>query len=70
MFIAFIASKEGSSSDGIWMAAALIGIAGVIGGSVLAYQHIMKDDKPATVASLDEKPAYDPDEFDVVGRRG
>jgi hypothetical protein len=68
MFIAFIAAGQGGS-EAIWMAAAMIGVAGVISGSVLAGMQFSKRDQSSTVTP-EEKAAYDPDAFDVVGRRG
>jgi hypothetical protein len=67
MFIAFIAAPKAGSSEGVWMATMLIGVAGVIGGTVLASMQFSKRDQ---AAASDEKPAYDPDAYDVVGRRG
>ena len=77
MFIAFIAVSKQGPSETIWMAAATIGVAGVVCGSILAALRIcgsilaslrMKagQDQAAPVVA---KPAYDPDEFDVVGSR-
>jgi hypothetical protein len=65
--IAFSAPKHGAT-DAIWMAAGMIGVAGVIGGSILASMQLKAGQ--AAAASADPKPAYDPDEFDVVGSRG
>ncbi len=47
----------------------MIGVAGVICGSILAAMQISKRDQ-SSAASAVEKPAYEPDEFDVVGSRG
>jgi hypothetical protein len=74
MLIAFMASKSlpnvGGKIESIWMTTMIIGLAGVISGSVLGGQLFSKRNQPTQVASQDEKPAYDPEEFDVVGRRG
>ena len=69
MFIAFIAAPRTGSSDALWMAATLIGVAGVISGTTLAGMQLSKRNQ-ASAALTVEKPAYDPDQFDVVGRRG
>jgi hypothetical protein len=69
MFIAFIAVGKAESSDALWMAATMIGIAGVICGSTLAGMQLSKRNQ-VSAASTVEKPAYEPDEFDVVGSRG
>jgi hypothetical protein len=66
MFIAFIAAPRTGPADALWMAAGMIGVAGVICGSILAAMQFSKGNRPSTV----EKPSYDPDQFDVVGRRG
>ena len=69
MSIAFIASTKVGPSDTLWMAAAMIGVAGVICGSILAAMQLSKAHQ-TSAAPLDAKPAYDPDQFDVVGSRG
>ena len=71
LFLAFIATKQVPSETikVIWMAASMVGIAGVICGSSLAGMQLSKRDQPST-APADAKPIYDPDEFDVVGSRG
>jgi hypothetical protein len=69
MFIAYIASPKVGPSDTIWRAAGMIGVAGVICGSLLAAQLFSKANQ-ANSAPLAQKPEYDPEEFDVVGRRG
>ena len=66
MFIAFIAAPRTGQADSLWMAAGMIGVAGVICGSILAAMQMSKAGKP----SADLKPSYEPDEFDVVGSRG
>jgi hypothetical protein len=66
--IAFNVSQRSGPSDVLWMAAGMIGVAGVICGSILAGMQFSKRDQPS--AASVEKPAYDPDQFDVVGSRG
>jgi hypothetical protein len=51
------------------MAAGMIGVAGVICGSILAGMQFSKHGQPSAASTV-EKPAYDPDQFDVVGSRG
>jgi hypothetical protein len=68
MAIAFEAGSKQGPSEAIWMATAMIGIAGVIGGSTLAGMQLSKRNQNS--AASGEKPAYDPDAYDVVGRRG
>lgn len=68
LVVAFAADKaHGVQGEAPWMACALIGISGVIGGTVLAYRHLFGPSESQSVAF---KPAHDPDAFDVVGRRG
>jgi drug/metabolite transporter (DMT)-like permease len=72
MLIAFMAGRsfhDGEQIRGIWQAAAVIGFGGVICGTALGIQQFAKTDRPAPV-SHDEKLAFDPDAYDVVGRRG
>ena len=57
MFIAYIAANKTGSSEGIWMATMMIGVAGVICGTVLAAKQFSKRDQ-ATASG--EKAAYDP----------
>jgi hypothetical protein len=71
MGIAFLATRSFAASDtslihGIWQTAAMIGVAGVICGSILAAQGFAQKHQ----ANHAEKPEFDPEAFDVVGRRG
>ena len=73
MLIAWLASRSygiagGSVVESIWKMAGMVGLGGVICGSILASQMLMKRDQPAP--AVDEKPEFDPEAFDVVGRRG
>ena len=71
MLLAWLATRSMNMVDApieiVWKMAGMVGLGGVICGSVLASQQFLKGDK---ATSIDEKPVYDPDEFDVVGRRG
>jgi len=72
MVIAFMAGKsfhDAGQIEAMWRTASMVGLGGVICGTVLASQHFSRRDQ-AVVVSRDEKPAFDPDAFDVVGRRG
>jgi hypothetical protein len=69
MFIAFIAATKEGDNEALWAATALIGVAGVICGSVLAAMQFSKRERTAPF-STEEKSAFDPDAYDVVGRRG
>ena len=72
MLVAWVATRDYNVVDTpiemIWKTAAWVGVSGVIGGTVLASQQILKRDRPAPAPH--EKLAYDPDTFDVVGSRG
>jgi hypothetical protein len=72
MLIAWLATRSYNVVDSplemIWKSAGWVGVSGVIGGTVLATQQIMKRDRSAPAP--EEKLAYDPDTFDVVGSRG
>ena len=74
MLIAWMATRSFNIVDApietIWKMAGMVGLGGVICGTILASQQIMRREKPASVASFEEKPAFDPEAFDVVGRRG
>jgi hypothetical protein len=72
LFLAFIAApKVGppETIEAIWMAATMVGVAGVICGSALAAMQLSKRGQPSAPPAF-EKPSYDPDQFDVVGSRG
>jgi len=69
-FIAFLASESLGFHEEIWLSAMIVGLAGVVSGSVVAYRHIsahkwMKDDAP-----WGGKPDVEADAFDVVSSRG
>jgi len=71
MLFAWLASPQvyRSHSEQIWDWAALVGLAGLISGSILAARLALRSKAAATdQGSL--KPDYDPDAYDVVGRRG
>jgi hypothetical protein len=72
MLIAYMSSKSFHSADqfrAIWQTTSMVGLGGVICGTVLGAQQFSKRNQGA-LASHDEKPAFDPEAFDVVGRRG
>ena len=62
-------TSGGRSGEVIWMAAGLVALGGVICGTTLAYPLLATRNQPATYQEA-LKPEYDPDAFDVVGRRG
>jgi hypothetical protein len=72
MVIAWMAGRsihEEGPLEAIWMTAGMVGLGGVICGTVLGAQQFSKRDQAAAV-SAEEKLAFDPDAYDVVGRRG
>ena len=50
--------------------AGVVGLGGVICGTFLATRRLANRDQPIPTGKADEKPAYDPDAYDVVGSRG
>ena len=70
--IAWLASKSlGFAPIGpIWNAAGMVGLAGVICGSILAANLFSARDRATVAPAQDRKPTFDPDTFDVVGSRG
>jgi uncharacterized membrane protein len=66
MIAAMVTTLEAGFHEEIWMASGLVGVAGVICGTLLvALPRSAKAGEPA-----DAKPVYEPDAFDVVGTRG
>jgi hypothetical protein len=73
MLVAFVMTRsilDPASVEAITKMAGMIGLGGVICGTVLAAQQFGRRQPAAPVDSFAEKPSYDPDAFDVVGRRG
>ena len=72
----WLAVKTSQVSDGIFVAAGFVGVAGVISGARLATRLFTgSGSAPASsevppLHARDGKPAFDPDTFDVVGQRG
>jgi hypothetical protein len=71
MFIAFIAAPKQGGGDTIWMAAAMIGVAGVICGSILAALLFARQGQAQSATNqATEKPTFDHEAFEPVGHRG
>jgi hypothetical protein len=68
MFIAYIAAPKQGSSETLWMATGMIGVAGVLCGSLLASQWLIGQGKTQN-SRLNEKPAFDPEAFESVANR-
>ena len=70
---AWLASLTNHAADEVWPVAGVVGLAGVGGGVYLAKRVLgFRDNRPAPreVAFGNGKPAFDPDAYDVAGRRG
>jgi len=72
LFLAWTASESGSHEQGYWEAATTVGGLGVLCGTFLATRLLASRNRLQQVArdAAPVKPAYDPDAYDVVGRRG
>jgi hypothetical protein len=68
MFLAWVATVSGSGGEEVWACATAIGITGVICGTILAKSRLGSRRPASTDAHA--KPEFDPDAYDVVGRRG
>jgi hypothetical protein len=68
MIAALVASLEVGFHEEIWMFSGMVGIAGVICGTVLASG--ARSEARAKAADDHAKPVYEPDAFDVVASRG
>jgi ABC-type spermidine/putrescine transport system permease subunit II len=66
MFVATIANEAAGYHEHIWLMSGMVSMAAVISGTCLAFRHFFGPVQDTGV----EKPQYDPDAFDVVGRRG
>ena len=63
-----LASRSVGYHEGMWGAAAMVGMAGVISGSILAGQSLSR--RTTTEQVGDPKPPVDEDAYDVVSARG
>ena len=69
--LAFLASQAVGPSEQIWVAAGVVGVAGVFNGTFLAGRYFTQYARPKTGADVGHaKPEVDADAFDVVGSRG
>jgi ABC-type spermidine/putrescine transport system permease subunit II len=66
MFAAMVATEWSGFQERIWLMCGMVSMAAVISGTSLAFRHFFSPTQDTAV----EKPQYDPDAFDVVGRRG
>ena len=63
-----LASRSVGYHEGMWIAAAMVGMCGVISGSILAGQSLSR--RKTTEQIGDPKPLVDEDAYDVVSARG
>jgi hypothetical protein len=68
-FFAFVASQDSEAGGGVWAAATMVGVSGVLSGSVLATR-LLPSRRGRPHPDVAAKPAYDPDAYDVVSSRG
>lgn len=73
----FAAESSGWRHEEVWIFSGMIGLASVISGSMLTRQHLAARERSLQHAASIEsarlagkEPMYDPDLYDVVGRRG
>ena len=64
--IAALLTTEIGYHDEVWMACGGVGISGVIGGTYIAGRYLFAPPSSSSTA----KGQFDPDAYDVVGRRG
>ena len=68
---AFLVNVGPRRHEEAWIAAALVGFVAVLSGAKLVSQILAKPREAEWNArSMDTKPAYDPDAYDTVSRRG
>jgi hypothetical protein len=65
-----MASQSVGYHEAIWIAAALVGTASVICGTVLAGQVFALEKTPSPSQPADFKPQVEEDAYDVVSMRG
>jgi hypothetical protein len=68
---AWLAAVSSNAHEEVWVMAGLVGIAGVIAGTILAAKEsAQRHQTEAALQSAFEKPYIDADAYDVAGRRG
>ncbi len=68
---AWLASSAVGFREEVWMSSAMVGVASVICGSMLAGKHFTQRAETERIAAGSfAKPSVDADAFDVVGSRG
>jgi len=69
-FVAFLASESLGFHEEIWLSAGIVGLAGVVSGSLLANRHLAAREWLGDNAPWGSKPDVEADAFDVVSSRG
>lgn len=69
-FVAFLASESLGFHEEIWLSAGIVGLAGVVSGSMLANRHLAAREWMRDNAPWGSKPDVEADAFDVVSSRG
>ncbi len=69
-FVAFLASESLGFHEEIWLSAGIVGLAGVVSGSMLANRHLAAREWIRDNAPWGSKPDVEADAFDVVSSRG
>ena len=74
-FLAWLASPEGRASGDLWGVAGTVGGLAVVSGSMLAVRLLPPRDRsdadgPRESVAAGKRHAFDPDAYDVAGRRG
>jgi hypothetical protein len=69
-FCAWMASESLDFHEEIWLSAGIVGLSGVVSGSILAHRHLAAREWVRDEAPWGSKPGVEADAFDVVSRRG
>jgi hypothetical protein len=68
---AWLATESSGYHEEVWLFSGMVGVAGVICGSILAAKQLAhRAEAERAAASANAKPLMDSDAFDVVGSRG
>ena len=65
-----MASESLGFHEEIWLSAGIVGLAGVVSGSLLANRHLAAPNGSRDDAPWGSKPDVEADAFDVVSSRG
>lgn len=70
--LAWIANESGPNGEIAWASATLVGGMGIVCGTILASRLLTSRNRAQAALRTERngKPLFDPDTYDVVGRRG